>query len=283
MHPAACLLSLPLSLSLSLAAAAHAAPPRLEPAWRTEGLANPESIAADPSGGFFVSNVAGEADARDGIGFVSRLAADGALLQREWVAGLDAPKGLLLRDGKLFVSDIDRLVVIDVATGEVEARHAVPGARFLNDVAAGRDGAVLVSDSGGARIHALVGGAVVEWLAHDALRSVNGLLPEPDRLVVSTMQGRLLAVDWDSKAVTVLAEGLGNADGVVRLDDGSYLVGEWPGRLFHVVPAAGAAASVATLLDSREQKHYLNDFLRQGELLLVPNWEPSTVTAYRLR
>lgn len=276
-------LALPLPILL-FAAAAQAAPPLLEAAWRTDGLANPESIVADPAGGFFVSNVAGEADARDGIGFVSRLGADGSLLQREWVAGLDAPKGLLLREGQLFVADVDRLVVIDVAAGKVEARHAVPGAKFLNDVAAGRDGEVLVSDSGAARIHALVDGAMVEWLAHDALRSVNGLLPETDRLVVSTMQGRLLAVDWGSKAVTVLAEGLGDADGVARLDDGSYLVGEWPGRLFHVAPAAdAAAATVATLLDTREQRHYLNDFLRVGGLLLVPNWEPSTLTAYRLR
>ena len=79
----------------------------------------------------------------------------------------------------------------------------------------------------------------------------------------------------------VLAQDLGDADGVTRLDDGSFLVSEWPGRLFHV--ETGENTATRTLLDSREQKHYLNDFLRIDDLLLVPNWEPSTVSAYRIR
>ena len=68
---------------------------------------------------------------------------------------------------------------------------------------------------------------------------------------------------------------------VTRLDDGSFLVSEWPGRLFHVAP--GKESTTQTLIDTREQKTYFNDFLRVGDLLLVPNWEPSTLTAYRIR
>ena len=101
-------------LALS-AASATAAPLSLEPAWKVEGLSNPESIVRADSGDFYVSNVSGEADAKDGVGFISRVSRDGELLQREWVAGLNAPKGLALRDGKLYVSDITDLVVIDVA------------------------------------------------------------------------------------------------------------------------------------------------------------------------
>ena len=273
-------------LWLGCVTAAAAAPPSLEPAWVLEGLANPESIVASADGAqYFVSNVAGEGDAIDGQGFIARVSPTGELLEREWVTGLNAPKGLLLHAGKLFVSDITDLVEIDVATGKVLARHAAPGAKFLNDVARAPDGRILVSDSGTARIFAWDGKALADWLADDQLRAVNGLLPEAGRLIVTTMAGKLLAIDWASRAITPLAADLGNADGVVRLDDGSYLVGEWPGRLFHVALAADAStpASVTTLLDGREKKQYLNDFLRAGELLLVPNWEPSSLTAYRLR
>ena len=65
---------------------------------------------------------------------------------------------------------------------------------------------------------------------------------------------------------------------MVALDDGTWLVGEWPGRLFHV----RADGTNTTLIDSREQKTYLTDFLRIGDRVIVPNWEPSTVTAYTL-
>jgi hypothetical protein len=277
---------LALALLLCTACSAQAAaPPVLEVAWTATGLANPESVAPSADGStLYVSNVAGEADARDGVGFIARLSAEGELLEREWISGLNAPKGLLRRDATLFVSDIDTLVEIDLAQGEVIARHAVPGAKFLNDVALAPDGRVLVSDSAGAKIYAWNGSVAEEWLAHEELRSVNGLLPEAGRLVVSTMQGKLLAVDWKTRAVEVLATGLGNGDGVTRLADGSYLVSEWPGQLFHVSwPDAGAEAKVATLLDGREKKIFLNDFLQHDGLLLVPNWEPSTLTAYRLR
>jgi hypothetical protein len=280
MHVAhAGLAALVLSLT-TVAAPTQAAPPALQPAWTLDGFANPESLVPAPDASFFyVSNVAGEGDARDGNGFISRISPSGQMLQREWATGLHAPKGLALRDGTLYVSDIDALVEIDVGSGKVRARHAIAGARFLNDVAIAGDGAVLVSDSGSGRIHAWRDGAMTLWLEHPLLASVNGLLPDGGRLLVTTMAGRLLSVDVATKAVAVLAEGLGNGDGVAILDDGSYLVGEWPGQLFHV----RADGSHAVLMDSRAEKVYLNDFLRLGDLLLIPNWEPSRVSAYRLQ
>jgi outer membrane protein assembly factor BamB len=253
--------------------------PQLVPAWTTTGLANPESAIPDATGRFFyVSNVAGEGDAKDGNGFISKLGLDGAILQREWATGLDAPKGLALARGRLFVSDVTQLVEIDALTGTVVARFEAPGAKFLNDVAVARDGTVLVADSGTAQVFALRGGVMETWLAHEQLGAINGLLPERERLVVTTMRGKLLAVDWDTRAIRVLAEGLGNADGVAALGGGDYLVSEWPGRLFHV----RADGSSTTLQDSREGKRYINDFVLVDGLLVVPNWEPSSVSAYRL-
>ncbi len=253
--------------------------PSLTQVWSTSGFSNPESVLLAPGGDFlYVSNVAGEGDARDGNGFISKVSLDGAILEREWVKGLDAPKGLAIAGKRLFVSDVTALVEIDIATGKVLARHEAEGAGFLNDVAVAPRGAVLVSDSAGSRIYEWRKGRMSIWLEDALLRSVNGLLPEKDRLLVTTMQGTLLAVDWKSRAITVLAEGLGNADGIVALGKENYLVSEWPGRMFHV----RADGSSRVLLDTREAKRYFNDFILLGDLLVVPNWEPSSVTAYRV-
>jgi hypothetical protein len=35
-------------------------------------------------------------------------------------------------------------------------------------------------------------------------------------------------------------------------------------------------------MDSRKEDIYLNDFLLIGEMLYQPNWEPGTITAYRV-
>lgn len=270
-----------LSALLALAACAHAPepPPRLEQIWRAGGLANPESAALSADGAFlYVTNVNGEGDAKDGNGFISRVSVDGAVIEREFATGLDGPKGIALRGNALYVADIDQVVVLDAANGAVRQRVSAPGARFLNDLAITPTGAVLIADSGTGRIYALGATAIEVWLEDSLLRSINGFLPEANRLIVTTMAGRLLAIDYTTRAITVLAEGLGDADGVAAISGGRYLVSEWPG-LMHVVTPDGAHE---TILDVRGEQRFLNDFLLVGDKLYQPHWEPSEFSAYRV-
>jgi hypothetical protein len=225
-----------------------------------------------------VTNVNGEGDAKDGNGFIARVSGDGRILEREWARGLNAPKGIMLGGDALYVADIDEMVVVDARSGAVRRRVSAPGALFLNDLAFAPDGRVLIADSQNARIYAIRSDTAEVWAESALLDSVNGLLAEPDRLIVTTMAGRLLAIDYRSRAISVLAEGLGDADGVAPLGGGDYLVSEWPG-LMHVVSADGTHR---TIMDSRKKEVYLNDFLLVGNLLYQPNWEPSTLTAYRV-
>lgn len=258
---------------------AQTAAPRLELAWRTGNLANPESAALSTDGSFlYVTNVNGEGEAKDGNGFIARVSTDGQLLNREFASGLDGPKGIALAGDSLYVADIDQLVIVDAVSGSIRRRVPAPGAQFLNDLAIAPDGSVLIADSATQRIYSSLGDEVEVWLEHELLRSVNGLLPEPARLVVTTMQGRLLAVDYGTRKITVLAEGLGEADGVAPIGNGRYLVSEWPG-LMHVVSVDGTHQ---TILDTRAEERYLNDFLLVGDTLYQPHWEPGELSAYRV-
>lgn len=255
------------------------APVQLEQMWRLAGFANPESAALSADGAFlYVSNVNGEGEAQDGNGFISRVSTDGRMLELEWARGLDGPKGLALVGDVLYVADIDEIVALSAADGAVRQRIAPPGARFLNDMAATPTGLVLAADSATGRIYAVNDGVAEIWLEHALLDSVNGLLPEPERLVVTTMAGRLLAIDYESRAIEPLAEGLGDADGVAALEGGRYLVSEWPG-LMHVVAADGTRT---TIMDTREEGRLLNDFLLVGDTLYQPHWAPSELSAYRV-
>ena len=181
---------------------------------------------------------AAKGEARDGNGFISRIDLDGRMLERRWAVGFDGHKGLALKDGRLYASDITRLMVIDAGTGATLQAVEAPGAGFLNDVAVAPDGRVLVSDSGRARIYVLEGDRLTVWREDPRLGSINGLLPEADRLIITTMAGLLLAMDYASGELTVLAEGLGDGDGVAALGDGAYLVSEWPGGCFGSRPMA---------------------------------------------
>ena len=254
-------------------------PVGLELVWCLGGLANPESAALSADGAFlYVTNVNGEGEDVDGNGFISRISVDGKMLERNWSIGLDGPKGIARDKNTLYVADITQLVVIEAATGTPLSRVPLEGATFLNDVAITPDGRVLVADSGGKRIYAVADGRPSVWIENELLSSINGLLVEPARLIVTTMAGRLLAIDYASGAITVLAEGLGDGDGVAPLGGGRYLVSEWPG-LMHVVNPGGGHTNI---MDTRAEKRLLNDFLLVDGTLYQPHWDPGEISAYRV-
>ena len=87
-------------------------------------MAQPESVVQDPAtGSIYVTNIAGAIMQKDGNGFIARLRPDGTIIEREWVKGLNAPTGMALHDRTLFVADVDELIEINVASGEIAKRH----------------------------------------------------------------------------------------------------------------------------------------------------------------
>src|SRR6187551_3037443 len=111
-------LSALIALSLvGFAAEAAAEPQKL---WELTGFKTPESVLPDDSGqALFVSNANGGVLTKDGNGYLSKISPDGKMITAEWVKGLNAPKGLGLVGGTLYVADIDELVAVDIAKGEI--------------------------------------------------------------------------------------------------------------------------------------------------------------------
>ncbi|WP_203291072.1 SMP-30/gluconolactonase/LRE family protein [Maricaulis parjimensis] len=255
--------------------------PEFQEIWRLDGLEAPESVIADGRGGYIVSNIAGEAAERNGAGYLARVSFDGALTERHWVTGFNAPKGMALHDGHLFVSDIDRLVEIDLGTGERMADYPMPGAGFLNDVAVLGD-RVLVSDSANSRIYALEDGVVSVWLEDAALAGVNGLFVEDNRLLVTTMSaGDILAVDLDDRSLTQLLTGLDNADGIGPVA-GGYVISQWPGLVSFWRENTAQFNETTLIFDETETPVFMNDLLTEGDRILIPHWQPGALSAWQV-
>ncbi|MEZ5946191.1 MAG: hypothetical protein R3C13_14470 [Hyphomonas sp.] len=253
-------------------------PPLLEPLWVAEGFAAPEGVALAPDGNYLISNVVGEGGEKDGNGYVSKVSPQGDLIERYWAAKLNGPKGMAVHDGKLYVADIDAVLVIDAEKGGLGDKIRVDSAKFLNDVTVW-DGKVLVSDSGTGNIIEIVDGAAKLWFHDDArFGGINGLLGDGDRLLISTMTtGSLYALTAD-KVFTDIATGMENADGIGLVPGGGYLVSSWPGEIHY----AAEDGTVTTLLDTTEAGVLQNDLTVFGDVVIVPNWEPGTVTAWKI-
>ena len=282
--------------ALALAASAlPAAGGTLEEVWRATGFETPESVLFDPAtGAIFVSNINGAPDAVDGNGYISRLGADGTVEDLKWLEGLDAPKGMAVVGGRLFVADIAQIVEIDIATGTVAGRYPAEGAAFLNDVTADSAGRVYVSDSFTSAIYVLADRTVTRWVQDAALLGPNGLTidAEGGRLIVAGLgdlsqgfenlrPGHVQTVDLATGAVGDLgsAEPVGALDGIEPDGAGGYYVSDFfGGRLLHLA-ADGTFEELGVLAESGTADiGYRPD---EG-LILVPLMMDGAVVAVRV-
>jgi streptogramin lyase len=235
------------------------------------GFATPESMLHDAVADvYLVSNINGAPVARDDNGFISRLAPTGDVQALKWIDGaaeavtLHAPKGLAIRHDTLFVTDIDAVRLFDRTTGAPLGAWPVEGAAFLNDLAVGPDGTLYVTDSGlgagegglvpngrdgvyrrdGDRWAAVVSGA--------GLGNPNGILADSAGLTIVTFgSGEAYLVDPASGERSMLAKPeAGGLDGVVRIADGSLLIGSWGAQHVYRLSPGGTYSMASDSIQS---------------------------------
>lgn len=261
--------------------------------WSLEGLDAPESALHDPERDvIYVSNVGGQPLDKDGNGAISRVSPEGEMIEADWVSGLDGPKGLALHEGTLHVTDIDRLVAIDVASGEITGEWPAEGAEFLNDAAADDEGRIYASDMIGNRIYRLADGAMSVWLEDEALEHPNGLKVMEGILHIASWgaglredatteePGRLLTVDLETKEIVPFGsgEGIGNLDGLEPDGAGNWLVTDWvAGGLYRIDPE-GEATRLHPLAPGSADL----GFMAGDGVALIPMSSEGRLVAYRL-
>jgi sugar lactone lactonase YvrE len=261
--------------------------------WALDGLSTPESVVFDEEKGeLYVSNIAGEATGKDGNGFLSRVSTDGEMLEAEWVTGLDAPKGLALDGSTLYVTDIDRLVAVDVASGEISNSWQAEGAQLLNDAAVDDNGRVFVSDIARSAIYVLDGDSFSVWVEDEALKHPNGLKVDDGKLIVAawgeelqpdfstTVPGHLLAVDLESKEISSVGSGepIGNLDGLEPDGAGNWIATDWiAGAVLRIKPGGSAER----LLDLSQGSADL-EYLEGDGVVVIPMMMDDRLVAYKI-
>lgn len=239
-----------LIFSLAIFSVAQAQVPQVEKKWELTGFSNPESIVKDDVNNvIYVSNVNGAPTEKDNNGFISKVALDGKIISLKWIEGLHAPKGMTISNGKLYVTDINDIVAIDIATSKITNKYSIEGSTFLNDISADKKGNVYVSNTFGfSAIYKLnTKGKVSTFLKDEALQMPNGLLVDGKNVLVApwgidfdsnTWQtktgGSLLSIDLKTKVISTISSPIGNLDGLEKTIHG-YITTDWmAGKLFYV-------------------------------------------------
>jgi sugar lactone lactonase YvrE len=217
---------------------------------------------------------------KDGNGFIALLDLDGNIKSEKWVTGLDAPKGMGIYDGMLYVTNIDEIVVIDIKKAEIHERIPIPGAEALNDISIDKNGKVYFSDSGTGWIWTMTDGKPEQWIGN--FERPNGLYVEEERVLLASVNSSdLKVINLEEGTFVTIVKEIGAGDGVEYTGmEGYYLVSSWRGELFLVTPDLNKIS----LLNTSDQGKNTADigFNIEEQIVYVPTFFDNRVVAYKL-
>ncbi len=273
-------------------------PPPPTPVAKYTGMATPESVLYDADNDrYLVSNINGKPGEKDNNGFISVLSPEGQVTTEKWIEGgkgkgkvkLDAPKGMAIAAGVLYVSDITVVRMFDLKKGTAKGDIKIPGATFLNDVAAGPDGKVYVSDTGvkfGEKgpeptgtdaVYVINKGKAKALAKSKDLGGPNGVLVnEKGVWVVTFGSGELYRLDEKGQKQDVVKLPKGQLDGIVAVGD-SFLISSWEASGI----VRGATPFDVALADQKSPADIGYDTKRNR--VLIPHFTEDTVEAYELK
>lgn len=288
MKPHARLLALCVAFT---AARAFAQAPQL--VWETGGFMGPESVVFDAAHQqFYVSNMGTFGNgATPHDGFISRVGADGKILELKWVTGLDDPKGLALANGKLYVGDDPGLAEIDIAAGKLVTWHKPDdGKGDFNDCTADAAGNVYVCSGRLGTVFRLHDGKFGPWYKLDKAKTggLNGLKAEKDRLLLGGWSlrgadgkeqlGHISTVAYADQALGRLGDQpVCHIDGLEPDGQGGYTVTDWLLGDVLYVTADGKTTPLLQLGKGTADHTYLAD----QHLLIIPQMLESKLRAFR--
>ena len=139
------------------------------------------SGSADP-GVYFISSTNG-----DGVGWVSKLAVDGSVIDSRWATDLRHPMGMRVSGKRLWVNNITEIIGLNLDDPSDRIVYPIDGAISLNDLATDSFGHAYLSDSMNSRVVRvdLATGENSTYLS-TLPSSPNGLLIHEERLYVAS-------------------------------------------------------------------------------------------------
>jgi hypothetical protein len=252
--------------------------PSLTLVWETsDSLPTNESVLFDEKSGIlYVSNIGGlDPQAKDGKGSIAMIDQSGKILNPSWIKGLNSPKGMGISNGKLYVTDIDELIEIDLATAKILKKQPVAGAQFLNDVAIFQDN-VYFTDMNTGKVHLLEAGKITT--ISEGNESINGIAIDAEGTIFGLDASGLKK--WNADGTTsIINSNVTGGDGLVILGDGNFIASRWQGEIWF------ANDSTQTLLlDTKAAESNTADigYIPSEKLILVPTFFKNKVAAYKL-
>ena len=207
------------------------------------------SGSTDP-GVYFISSTNG-----DDMGWVSKLAADGSMIDSRWATDLRNPRGMRVSGNRLWINNTTEVVGLNLDNPSDRIVYPIDGAISLNDLATDSSGHAYLSDSMNSRVVRvdLATGENSTYIS-TLPSSPNGVLVQGDRLYIASwgvMSDRpeeraewitktagdlyWVSLKDSTKSRHIIVPELGNLDGVEIDQKGNIYVSDWEsGKLYKI-------------------------------------------------
>lgn len=257
------------------------------------GFMNSESARHDVQGDrYLVGNLGPRGTGNDG--FISVVSPDLDVVQIKWIEGgrdgvvLHDPLGLIIDGPFVHVADTTAIRTFNRTTGAPVRSVDVPGAVRLNDLAAGADGTLYVTDSGndqnaGALYRISPEGQVTVFAERsDTLQRPNGVAVLSDGTVVhGGLLGKTLFYrNPEGRILRQRDLPTGRIDGIIATANGDLFVASQDGQLVYRVPADETKPPVVVASDIPIPAAIGVDSQRRR--VLIPQIRVSTLTVVDL-
>ncbi|MDC0189202.1 hypothetical protein OAJ81_03480 [Gammaproteobacteria bacterium] len=249
-------------------------------------FAQPESAYFYTSGNtdpgvYFISSTNGNE-----MGWVSKLAADGSMIDSRWATNIRNPMGMRVSGKRLWVNNITEIIGINLKDPSDRIVYSIDDAILLNDLATDSSGYAYLSDSMNSRVVRidLATGENSTFIS-TLPSSPNGLLVHGDKLYIASWgimseqpeeraewitqtAGDLywVSLKQSENVRHIVVPELGNLDGVEIDQQGNIYVSDWEnGKLYKI------SSSNKTVIELGQYKQGLADLglnSLTGELVL---------------
>lgn len=196
----------------------------------------PESIFFD--GDFaYVSCINGSPSKKDGNGYIAKIKKTGEIVKKDFIKGLNAPKGIMKKDKYIFFTDIDRVCVYDIEGNLIDTISLTdPKGSFLNDIFV-IDSVILVSDSKNNYVYKLLfkDRKLKLLKMYNVSGGPNGIYFYENKVYIATWQsGEIIQYDIEFNEKKVLFAGLSELDGL-NVVNGIITVSSWDGNIYQII------------------------------------------------
>lgn len=236
---------------------------------------SPESAVYDPvNNQYLISNATG--------GTIVAADVNSHSLSAFISSGLNSPKGMFVTNNMLYVTDVNKVHIINLSSGSISQSVTITDAQHLNDITGNSD-TVFMTDMQASKVFYMTTNGAGNGLVSDSwsLDTPNGILLDAnnDLIVVSFVSNSPLQKIQRTSGTVIFEMGtaISDMDGITQDASGTYYVSSWNSdAVYHfssvMSPPTSGDKAVKTANDPADI--YYDD---QNDVLVVPLFTDNNV------